>query len=98
MKTQIGDVHYNAADQCFEALITFHLNEGRVRVASQFEAPLTADFEAVSAGLWQNAVAALQRPGAMTARLQAPRVVPPRMTKPDLDPRVLTESLLPRAA
>ena len=38
LKTQIGEVRYNAAEQCFEALVTFHTDAGRVRVVADFPA------------------------------------------------------------
>ena len=33
---QIGNLTYNAGEECYEALVTFHTDEGRLRVASSF--------------------------------------------------------------
>ncbi|CUH79940.1 hypothetical protein [Tropicibacter naphthalenivorans] len=68
-KTQIGDVSYNAADECFEALVTFHTDHGPRRVAASYCAPLTASFERVSAGIWNAALDRLDRPEAMQSRM-----------------------------
>ena len=62
IKTQIGEITYNCAEECFEALVTFHTTYGPHRVASRFEAPLTAEFEELSDGLLQNALASFARP------------------------------------
>lgn len=72
-KTQIGDVTYNAANQAFEALVTFYTDAGRIRVASRYNAPLTADFTQISDGLWHNAIKSLNAPDALQARLQVKR-------------------------
>ena len=32
-QAQIGNLTYNAADECYQALVTFHTDEGRIRVA-----------------------------------------------------------------
>ncbi len=79
-KTQIGDVTYNAATQCFEALVTFYTERGAVRVASTFKAPVSTEFETAVKGLWQNAQSSLDRPDALQACLLTPRTVPPHRT------------------
>ena len=48
-QTQIGDMRYNAAEQRFEALVTFHTDAGRVRVASSFDAGTKAASHAIPA-------------------------------------------------
>lgn len=83
IKTQIGEVRYNAAAQCFEALVTFHTPSGRVRVAAQFDAPMCTEFETASRGLWQAALDQLDRPGALQSRQCIERAVPaPRSARP----------------
>ena len=84
-KTQIGDVRYNAVDQCFEALVTFYTPSGRVRVAAQFQAPLSTEFSTASQGLWNAALAQLDAPGSLQSRQTVERVVPPRKPRPRLN-------------
>lgn len=98
LKTQIGEVRYNAAEQCFEALVTFHTDAGRVRVVADFPAPITTDFETASRGLWQAALDRLERPGALQSRLSAPRVVPPRKPRPNLTLQTVSQFFGKRAA
>lgn len=78
MTPRIHDVRYNAAEQCFEALVTLHTPAGRVRVASQFAAPLHADFEAASRGLLNAALIALSDKAALKSRQMKTPIVPPR--------------------
>ena len=85
MKTQIGDVTYNAATQSFEALVTFYTDAGRIRVAARHPAPLDADFARVTDALWHNAMKSLDRPDALQARLQA------RRTEASRGPRLLPQ-------
>ncbi|KMK65297.1 hypothetical protein [Puniceibacterium sp. IMCC21224] len=73
-KTQIGSVSYNAATQSFEALVTFHTDQGRVRVASQYPAPLATDFSVAANGLWNEALRRIDLPGSLRARLQSERI------------------------
>lgn len=84
IKTQIGDVRYNASEQCFEALVTFHTPTGRVRVAASFAAPMSTEFETASRGLWQSALDGLDRPGALQSRVSEARTVPLRSPRPRL--------------
>ncbi|WP_146592381.1 hypothetical protein [Puniceibacterium confluentis] len=85
-RTQIGDVTYNAVTQSFEALVTFHTQAGRIRVAAQYEASLAEDFELVTEGLWQDALNRRQDPNALHARLEAHRVVSRRRAQRSLPP------------
>lgn len=85
-RTQIGDVTYNAATQSFEALVTFHTESGRVRVAAEFQAPLSEDFETVAEGLWRDALDRRVDPLALHARLDANSVITRRNTTRALPP------------
>lgn len=71
IQTQMGDVTYNAADQRFEALVTFHTDRGRVRVASHFDAPMTTGFDAAARGLQAHAMTMIDKPGHLQSRLTA---------------------------
>ena len=68
-QTQIGDMRYNAAEQRFEALVTFHTDAGRVRVASSFDAPVTTQPDAAERVLLARALAALDQPGTLQSRM-----------------------------
>ncbi|WP_226625877.1 hypothetical protein [Alloyangia pacifica] len=85
MRTQIGDMRYNAAEEQFEALVTFHGDAGRVRVASTFRAPVTTQPDAAERVLISRALALLDREGTLQARtapLPSERVRRPRDAKP----------------
>ncbi|MBV2359164.1 hypothetical protein KUH32_05235 [Thalassococcus sp. CAU 1522] len=69
IKTQIGEIAYNPSGACFEALVTFHAPLGRFSVAASHEAPLSAEFDAISDGLLRDALAALNAPGRLGARV-----------------------------
>ncbi len=75
-RTQIGDVSYNAATQTFEALVTFHTQGGRTRVAARVPAPLDEDPQSVIDALRLDALERRTDPSALHARLDwaaAPR-------------------------
>ncbi|GAA4227889.1 hypothetical protein J4E08_18850 [Sagittula sp. NFXS13] len=78
MTPRIHDVRYNAVEQCFEALVTLHTPGGRVRVASQFDAPMTTDFEAASRGLLNAALIGLSDRSALKSREMRKPIMPPR--------------------
>ncbi|WP_353473675.1 hypothetical protein PVT71_06425 [Salipiger sp. H15] len=85
MRTQIGDMRYNAAEQQFEALVTFHSDAGRVRVASSFRAPVTTQPDAAERILVSRALALLDREGTLQARtppLPSERQRRPREAEP----------------
>lgn len=80
-KTEIGEIRYNPSDQSFEALVTFHGTTGTRRIPASFRAPLTAEFDFISKGLYQAAMARINRPGQMKSRLeQAPKPMPQPQT------------------
>ncbi|WP_425101622.1 hypothetical protein [Tropicibacter sp. S64] len=76
-KTELGEIRYNPAEQCFEALVTFHGTTGTRRVPSSFYAPLDTDFEVVSRALHQAAMSRINRPDSIKSRLEkAPQPLP----------------------
>jgi hypothetical protein len=85
-RPQIGDVTYNAATQCFQALVTFHTQAGRIRVAAEFRSALDEDFNLVSEGLWQDALNRRHDPKALHIRREAYRVVSRRKTHHAMPP------------
>lgn len=98
-RTQIGDVSYNAASQSFQALVSFHTQGGRVRVAAEFESPVSEDFEVVTEGLWQDALRRRNDPHALHARLEAHRVISRRNAQRSMPPmQRWFESLIGREA
>lgn len=80
-KTQIGEIRYNPAEQCFEALVTFHGTTGTRRIPASFAAPLSADFDLVAKGLMDRATATINRPEQMKSRLER---MPTPAPKPQL--------------
>ncbi|MFW2544115.1 hypothetical protein ACN2XU_15885 [Primorskyibacter sp. 2E107] len=76
-KTEIGEIRYNAVEQCFEALVTFHGTTGTRRVPSSFHAPLDTEFETVGKALLQTAMTRINRPEQIRSRLEkAPAPLP----------------------
>ncbi|WP_417723020.1 hypothetical protein [Salipiger sp.] len=76
--TQLGEVTYNAAEQRFEALVTFHTDRGRVRVASFFDAPMSTGYDSAARGLKTQAMRMLDKPDALQSRLRTNSVGPDR--------------------
>jgi len=76
VKTQIGEIAYNPVLETFEALVTFHSDLGRVRVAAHYDAPLTAEFDEVSDGLLRNALSGVAQPGQLRSRFAATAPTP----------------------
>lgn len=73
LKTQISGVRYNAAEEQFEALVTFHGDFGRHSIAATSRAPLTAEFEQITDELLRDALRHLNDPSALQAHVaQAP--------------------------
>lgn len=66
---RIDQVRYNAAEQCFEALVTVVTPQGLMRVASQYVAPITTDFETAARGLWMRARLRLGTPEMLQLRM-----------------------------
>lgn len=76
IKTEIGDVRFNAQTGKFEALVTFHKEGVRTRVAAEYEAPITTDFEAASRGLWHAALRQIGAPASLRAQTVIKRAEP----------------------
>lgn len=76
IKTQIGEVAYNPALACYQALVTFHSDFGHFSVAASYDAPLTADFDSVSDGLLRDALAGITRSGSLRSRFIASQPAP----------------------
>jgi len=53
---QMTDVTYNAANQCFEALVTVQTGKQQHRYACAIEAPITMSFEDAAKGLTRQAL------------------------------------------
>ncbi|TCS66195.1 hypothetical protein EDD52_1029 [Primorskyibacter sedentarius] len=68
---QISDVTYNAASQCFEALVTLHVGKTLVHVASAFHAPMNTSYRIITGGLTRVALRDLVRGNAMLSRRSA---------------------------
>jgi hypothetical protein len=75
--SQIENLAYNAAEARFEALVTFHTDGGRLRVASSYEAPLDADPQEVERGIMADAMGPRDAPGRLQSRLK------PSASEPD---------------
>lgn len=69
-QAQIGNLTYNAADECYEALVTFHTDEGRIRVACSHSAGLDADPVDVERALISDALIGQDSPDRLRARLK----------------------------
>ena len=52
---QMNDVIYNAAEQCFEALVTVHDGDSARKYACSIHAPMSTRFEEAAAGLRKQA-------------------------------------------
>lgn len=65
---RIDQVRYNATEQCFEALVTVVTPQGLLRVASQYVAPITTEFEEAARGLWMRARLSLGTPEQLQLR------------------------------
>ena len=84
VKTQISDVTYNAAEQAFEAMVTFHTGTGITRVPSRLEAPLDTDFETAAKGLMAIARDTLNRRDTLTSRIVETGIRSSRATERNL--------------
>ncbi len=76
---QIGNLTYNAATARHEALVTFHTEDGRLRVAASTDAPLDAEADDVRRMLISDALRGQREPDRLRSRLKS--------TPPDTAPR-----------
>lgn len=67
--TQVGNVSYNAAEKQFEALVTFHTSDGKVRIESHYDAPLHVDHSTIVRGLLADAMRARTAPDRLRSRM-----------------------------
>lgn len=67
----IGNLTYNCAEARHEALVTFHTDDGRIRIAASSDAPLDASPEQIRRQLISDALIGRSQPGRLQARLLA---------------------------
>lgn len=65
---QISNVTYNAASQCFEAIVTLHIGNALVHIASAFHAPMNTSFRIISGGLTRIALRDMENGNALLSR------------------------------
>ena len=84
--TELNQVSYNAANQCFEALVTVSKDGTRKAYACAIEAPITLSFEQAAKGL---KVQALRRSRESIGMYSQMRHAPmrPRAGRAGFDPR-----------
>jgi hypothetical protein len=79
---QMNDVIYNAAEQCFEALVTVHDGDCSRKYACSINAPISTSFADAAAGLRKQAERRHTSRGGIYSKLQiqspAPRAGRPR--------------------
>lgn len=96
MKThpiQMNDVIYNAATQCFEALVTVHDGDRSRKYACEINAPLSMSFKDAAAGLKRQAERRHLHRGGMFSELK--RATPSqRSGRPRFDPRAWLEGVM----
>jgi hypothetical protein len=92
---QLTDVIYNAATQCFEALVTVHDGDRSCKYPCAINAPINMTFEDAAKGLETQAV---RRHNVRTRpSLQImPHVPPQRAGRPSFDPVRWLESIVSR--
>jgi hypothetical protein len=85
-RTELNNVSYNAANQCFEALVTVTQSGKRKAYACAIEAPITLSFEQAAKGLKTQA---LRRSREATGMYSQMRHAPlrPRAGRARFDPR-----------
>ncbi|WP_157772664.1 hypothetical protein [Pseudoponticoccus marisrubri] len=67
---QIGTITYNAAEACFEALVTLHTATGLQRIAASCDAPLTASEDRIENALWADALARADDPAVLRSQIE----------------------------
>lgn len=65
---QVSNVTYNASSQCFEAVVTLHIGNALVHVASAFHAPINTSFRIISGGLARIALRDMENGNALLSR------------------------------
>jgi hypothetical protein len=83
---RIGHVAYNAATQCFEALVTVH-SDGRTKnIPCAIEAPITMSFARAAEGLKKQALRRQGRNLGLFSQMRR-QVADVRAGRPRFDPR-----------
>jgi hypothetical protein len=83
---QMTDVIYNAAEQCFEALVTVHDIDGSRKYACSINAPISTSFADAAAGLRKQAERRHATRSGMFSELQF-QSTPPRGGRQRFDPK-----------
>jgi hypothetical protein len=83
---QIGPVAYNAATQCFEALVTVHDGGTTKKFPCAIEAPISMSFERATQGLKKQALRRLDGRKGLQSQMRK-RVAEVRAGRPGFDPR-----------
>lgn len=83
---QIGQVAYNAATQCFEALVSVHTNGQIKKFPCAIQAPITMSFERASEGLASQAMRMSGNRAGLHSQIR-PHLATVRAGRPRFDPR-----------
>lgn len=83
---RISDVMYNAATQCFEAMVTIGAGERAVRYPCEIEAPITMSFEQAAKGLKTQALRRHRKGNGMYSQMRR-HVAKARAGRAKFDPR-----------
>jgi hypothetical protein len=90
---QMNEVIYNAADQCFEALVTVHDGDQSRRYDCSINAPISTSFADAARGLSKQAERRHMGNGGMFSEIL--RSQPPqRSGRPRFDPKAWLESVI----
>lgn len=83
---RISDVMYNAATQCFEAMVTVGTGERAVKYPCEIEAPITMSFEQAAKGLKTQALRRHKSRSGMHSQMRR-HVAKARAGRAKFDPR-----------
>ncbi|WP_184565439.1 orotidine 5-phosphate decarboxylase [Sulfitobacter undariae] len=83
---QISDVMYNAATQCFEAMVTVETTTRTAKYPCEIEAPITMSFEQAASGLKTQALRRHKSRNGMYSQMRR-RVAQARAGRTAFDPR-----------
>ncbi|HDZ81521.1 MAG TPA: orotidine 5-phosphate decarboxylase [Roseobacter sp.] len=90
---QMNDVMYNAAEQCFEALVTIHDGDCSRKYACSINAPMTMPFAEAALGLSKQAERRHLGRGGMYSELRVQHPAP-RNGRPRFDPKAWLEHVV----
>lgn len=85
-KIRISDVLYNAATQCFEAMVTVDTGTHAKKYACEIEAPITMSFEQAAQGLRKQALRRHKTRSGMYSQMRR-QVANVRAGRATFDPR-----------